>query len=321
MAKISVIVPIYGVEKYLEKAVKSICNQTYKDLEIILVDDGSPDNCPKICDDLAESDPRIKVIHKENGGVSDARETGVRAATGEYIAWHDPDDFAKEDYIEYMYDNLVRENADISTCGTIYLIDGKEKIETERVYDTFSVPQAIENSLYGPAGSLALWNKLFKRELFDRIHFEKGKLYEDAYIVPQLFLAAKKIFMSNEPKYYYVLKRQGSITSVTFNSNSYDMIDAFIYNRNLIKNIYPQLIPVFTYRIILSRFEVFKKLLRDNNYKQYPQYEELKKTIKSDFKDMMSSPYFSKKYKMYGVCFKFCTPLYVAIMKKHLENY
>lgn len=321
MAKISVIVPIYGVEKYLDKAIKSIRNQTYKDLEIILVDDGSPDNCPKMCDDYAKADPRIKVIHKENGGVSDAREAGVRAATGEYIAWHDPDDFAKEDYIEYMYQNLVREDADISTCGTIYLIDGKEKIETEKVYGVFDTAKAIENSLYGPAGSLALWNKLFKRELFDNIHFVKGQLYEDAYVVPQLFLAAKKIFMSNEPKYYYVLKRPDSITTVIFNSNSYDMIEAFRFNRDLLKDKYPQLVPVFTYRMILSQFEVFKKLLRDKNHKQYPQYKELIKAIKGNYKDMMSSPYFTKKYKMYGVCFKFCTPLYIAIMKKHLENY
>lgn len=104
---ISIVIPVYKVELYLEKCIESIINQTYKNLEIIIVDDGSPDNCPKICDEYAQKDNRIKVIHKENGGLSDARNAGIDVAAGKYIAFVDSDDYVSNDYIEYMY-NLIK---------------------------------------------------------------------------------------------------------------------------------------------------------------------------------------------------------------------
>ena len=123
---ISVIVPVYKAEKYLDKCVQSIVNQTYKNLEIILVDDGSPDNCPEMCDEWAKKDSRIKVIHKENGGVSSARNAGLDNSFGDYIGFVDSDDFIENDFYECLYDNLVENGADISFC-TFKTLDEKNR--------------------------------------------------------------------------------------------------------------------------------------------------------------------------------------------------
>ncbi len=146
---ITVIVPVFKVEKYLEKCVKSICCQTYKNLEIILVDDGSPDNCGKMCDKYAKSDKRIKVIHKENGGLSDARNAGIKMATGKYIAFVDSDDYVSNDYIEYMYKILKKENTKISICE-LQIVWKNTTIENnkENKVQKLTSKQALENLLY-----------------------------------------------------------------------------------------------------------------------------------------------------------------------------
>ena len=144
---ITVIVPVFKVEKYLEKCVKSICCQTYKNLEIILVDDGSPDNCGKMCDKYAKSDK--KVIHKENGGLSDARNAGIKMATGKYIAFVDSDDYVSNDYIEYMYKILKKENTKISICE-LQIVWKNTTIENnkENKVQKLTSKQALENLLY-----------------------------------------------------------------------------------------------------------------------------------------------------------------------------
>ena len=118
MPKISVIIPVYGVELYLDKCIESVVNQTYRNLEIILVDDGSPDRCPTICDEWAELDNRNKVIHKKNGGLSDARNAGIRIASGELIGFVDSDDWISEGMYQLLYENMIENNSDISACGS-----------------------------------------------------------------------------------------------------------------------------------------------------------------------------------------------------------
>ncbi len=161
---ITVVVPVYKVEKYIDRCVTSIINQTYKNLQIILVDDGSPDNCGKICDEYAKKDNRIEVIHKENGGLSDARNAGINIAKGKYIAFVDSDDYVANDYIEYMYKILKKENAKISICELQIVwkntkieektnlqenkeIEKNRKIKENEVQKLTS-KQALENLLY-----------------------------------------------------------------------------------------------------------------------------------------------------------------------------
>ena len=178
--KISVIVPVYKVEKYLDRCVESIVNQTYKNLEIILVDDGSPDNCPAICDAWANKDERIKVIHKENGGVSSARNRGIDAATGDYIGFVDSDDWIEPDMYELLADNAKKYDADISRCG--YFVDWPDHIAQVGnggilLYEDIERRCEMLRSYHLVS---ALWNKIYRRELFEEERLDESlRITED----------------------------------------------------------------------------------------------------------------------------------------------
>ena len=167
---ISVIVPVYKVEKYLEKCIESVLKQTYTNLQIILVDDGSPDNCGKICDEYAKKDSRIEVIHKINGGLSDARNVGINRANGRYIGFVDSDDYIKEDMYEKLI-NLIKEyDADISICNLYDVIDGKEYVRNkDNGIHEYSRIDILKEILLDKNIQSYAWNKLYKKELFDEI--------------------------------------------------------------------------------------------------------------------------------------------------------
>ena len=320
MDKISVIVPVYKVYNYLEKCFNSIANQTYKNLEIILVDDGSPDDCGKLCDELALRDKRVKVIHKPNGGLSDARNRGIEEATGEFLSFVDSDDYIDEDMISYLHENLVKHKADISTCAIQYLKNSQKTIFDENhIEGLFESEEAIKQSLYGPLSSVSACNKLFKKCLFEEIKFPVGITHEDAYTIPKIFLKANKIYMSSTPKYNYNYMRDDSITTKPFNEKNLDLVEAFITNKKIVTKVYPSLADVFQYRIYLAYIEVFKKIIISANYKQSSYYKELKNKIKSGTGFIINSPYFSKKNKLLIFIFYICPAIYEAIMKKHLR--
>lgn len=208
---ISVIVPVYKVEKYLKRCVESIISQKYKNLEIILVDDGSPDSCGQMCDDYTEKDNRVKVIHKKNGGLSDARNAGLDIANGVYVTFVDSDDILNDEYITRLYENLISAKADISCCD-LARIKESEKVESTskgqvKVFDSLS---AIEETLYQRFIDNSACAKLYKKNLFDRLKYPKNKYFEDLDTTYKLFLQAKKIVATDEKLYYYI-QREGSI--------------------------------------------------------------------------------------------------------------
>ena len=172
---ISVIVPIYKVEEYLDRCVESIVNQTYKSLEIILVDDGSPDNCPQMCDSWAGKDNRIKVVHKENGGLSDARNAGMPFATGEIISFIDSDDWIEFDMFEKMLNRMQADNSDMVSCGVKWVEeDGsliRDVTSEDEVLDT---TVAMKTLLNDSKLKQHVWNKIYKHNLIKDIPFEKG---------------------------------------------------------------------------------------------------------------------------------------------------
>lgn len=240
-AKISVIVPIYNVELYLPKCIESIINQTYKDLEIILVDDGSPDRCGEICDEYALQDARIKVIHKENGGLSDARNAGLDVANGQYVSFIDSDDFINENFYETLEDMIVRYNADIVQCEflkvdeyEVYDFDDVKELCDERV-DLISSHSALDNLFNEKyVNTVVVWNKLYKRCLFKEIRYPKGKINEDEYTTYKVIFNAKKIAETNRAMYYYV-QRPNSIMGQGFNLKRLDILEAY-YDRVLFFN-------------------------------------------------------------------------------------
>lgn len=213
MDLISIIVPIYNVEKYLKKCIECLINQTYTNLEIILVDDESPDLCPEICDEYKKKDSRIKVIHQKNMGLSGARNTGIECSNGKYIMFLDSDDSLEINCVEKLYNILKKDKTYLSICGRFYEFEnGKKKCKyTERftkIYDFESAIEEMNNFYYF---DMSAWGKLFKKELFDDIRFPLGKLSEDYFIMYKLFMKAGKVSYISEPMYNY-LQRQSSIS-------------------------------------------------------------------------------------------------------------
>lgn len=204
--KISVIVPCYKVETFLPTCIESLMHQTYSNLEIILVDDGSPDRCGEICEQYAKKDKRIRVIHKENGGLSSARNAGIEIATGTYLGFVDSDDYVHEKMYEILYQNLIATKADLSICN--YQVTSHQQEDTKRpiINDYFVVDQlqALEN-LYNSYAVMTViaCNKLYKRSLFREIRYPVGKINEDEAIIHLLLVQCKKIGYTTAQLYYY----------------------------------------------------------------------------------------------------------------------
>ena len=237
--KISVIVPVYKVEIYLDKCVKSLVEQTYSNLEIILVDDGSPDRCPQICDRWKEKDNRIIVIHKKNGGLSDARNAGLEIASGDYIAFVDSDDWIDISMYEVMLRCIENEKADICACG-IKACYKKSKINVpikEIVGKSEDILTLIyEDTLY----PVAAWNKLYKKECWNNFRFPVGKICEDAFTTYKLVDKADKIVQINTPLYNYRI-RENSIMTSSFDAKKMDEEEAWKCNYEYMEKKYPQI--------------------------------------------------------------------------------
>lgn len=229
-ALVSIVVPIYKVEKYLARCVNSLTSQTYKNIEIILVDDGSPDNCPKMCDEYAKNDKRIKVIHKKNGGLSDARNVGLGLSRGEYIAFVDSDDYVSTNFIEVLLDTCYKNGADISCCNFYRVSNGRDTTAQKHMSSkNFTNVEAIRDIfLANSLCEIMTWNKLYRTSLFkdNDIKFPVGKVHEDNFTTYKLLYYANKIIFVNQPLYYY-LQRDDSIMGQTFNKNRLAVLDMF----------------------------------------------------------------------------------------------
>ena len=227
MELISVIVPIYKVEAYLDKCVQSIVNQTYRNLEIILVDDGSPDNCGAMCEVWAAKDSRIKAIHKENGGLSDARNAGLAIATGELISFIDSDDWIEPDFLQTLYDALIAQGAQIAECA-IHLVDEEGKILRSRGPEKNEVIgkiEALRRLVLEDGVYQTVWNKLYRRRVVEGILFEKGKYNEDEFWTYQIFDCIEQLALVDKPMLNY-LQRAGSIMGEGYSLKRLDGVEA-----------------------------------------------------------------------------------------------
>ena len=215
---VSFVVPIFNVEKYLHKCIDSIINQTYKNIEIILVDDGSPDNSGKICDEYAKNDSRIKVLHKQNEGVSAARNDGIIIASGEYITFIDSDDFISVDYCEKLLNTMIENNAQI-IISKMYSFRENEEIKVEEkefIAETFTSEQTILN-LFVKRYYNSMGGKMILKDLFKNIRFPVGRIYEDSATMYKLFIEAKMVVELNQEYYFYLRQREGSTMTSTYN--------------------------------------------------------------------------------------------------------
>lgn len=226
---ISVVVPIYKVEKYLPTCIESIIKQSYENLELILVDDGSPDLCPSICEKYKQVDSRIKVIHKKNGGLSDARNAGLKIAKGKWITFIDSDDYVGIDFLKELYGAAVLNEADISICDYSTVLDNKVQEKRNSSVLELSNVECLE-SMYHPevhGMEFVAWGKLYSTTLFKKnsIEYPIGKIHEDIFTTYKLIYAASKIVFSNYIGYFYRIRKDSIMTS-EFNLKRLAVLDA-----------------------------------------------------------------------------------------------
>ncbi|MGX7112127.1 glycosyltransferase family 2 protein [Gemella cuniculi] len=316
MDKISVIVPVYNVEQYLEKCVNSIINQTYKNLEIILVDDGSTDSSGKICEKLAEKDARIRVIHKENGGLSDARNKGIEVATSNLIGFIDSDDYIDNDMYEILLKNLMDTDADLSMCGhyDVYNNIPESQVVNKKTWELNS-EKAIKMVMKAKILSVTAVNKLYKKSLFSDLKFELGKIAEDAFIMIRLLDKCEKIVATNEKKYYYV-HRENSITTQKFSKKFLNVIEAYEQNSKIIKEKYPSLAGVAQTRLNWAYFYVLDRLLLDEEYKDEKLEKELIGYLKNNTKNILTDKLFTRGRKIGFISLLINKKLYKKIVNR-----
>ena len=273
---ISIIIPIYNVEKYLEKCLNSVINQTYSNLEIILIDDGSTDNSKFICDEYAKKDKRIIVIHQKNGGLSYARNVGLNNANGKYITFVDSDDFISKYYIEILYQNIIKYNCEISMCSQYIvsdknIIDDNKTINNVKLFDSIT---ALKLMLYQKKINNSAWGKLYNKSVFENIMYPVGKIYEDISTTYKTFLKSKKVCLSS-CKYYYYVKRTGSI-SYKFNNKTLDILDNVYFMQNDLKN-NVELKKAVNSRVLNAEFFILRQI-------NEPEYSELKNKLINSIK-------------------------------------
>ena len=273
-ALISIIIPVYKVEIYLEKCIQSVINQTYENLQIILVDDGSPDNCGKICDEYAQKDHRIEVIHKSNGGLSDARNKGLEIAKGEYIGFVDSDDYIEADMYEVLYNLLKQYNADVSICNFYTVSQGKISIKNaDNGINEYNRIEILKEILLDKNIQSYAWNKLYKKELFDEIKYPVGKKYEDIGTTFYLLEKCNKVVVTGKSEYYYI-NRQDSIVNNVTESTITDYIE-----------------------LIMQRYDYIEKNIKELSSYNKDYLKRILKTAEKDIKSLNEvGDYTKKKY-------------------------
>ncbi len=318
---ISVIIPVYKVEAYLEQCLDSVINQTYKNLEIILVDDGSPDKCGSICDKYAQRDLRIKVIHQNNLGLSEARNSGMDIMTGSYFAFVDSDDVINSRFIEILHSLLVKHNTDIAICDfsifseenvPIQFDDSKEPEITVmseeqfafRLLDDYTTPYSV------------VWNKLFRADKFGLLRFHKGMRFEDSlFLADYLVLGATCIYTN--AKLYHYRKRSDSLAGKKDLEYILGSLEASIYQYNTLKKRYSITYRQNFYAGILKRIS---RLAADVywNFNKKDAYKLRSKWLEFYYSDKQHIPNRKENEKI--LIYKYFPILYYYLVKKSLKS-
>lgn len=269
---VSIIVPVYKVERYLDRCLKSLVNQTYLNIEIILVDDESPDKCPEICNEWAKKDCRIKVIHKKNGGLSDARNKGLEFAEGIYVCFVDSDDYVAQTYVETLYKLICNNNTDMSAVSfkKVYTMD-KETDKDRQDEDTtfiYEGEEALRQLFFDDTFANYAWNKMYKRRLFENVRFPLGRKMEDLGTIYKLLLNTGRIVYSKKVLYYYYQREDSILHKVTVDFYR-DKFELSKERFEILNKIYPHLIEndIFYFRILLETYPKLYDVLDKYNWK------------------------------------------------------
>lgn len=315
---VSVIVPIYKVEKYLNNCIESIIKQTYKNMQIILIDDGSPDNCGKICDEYKLKDARIEVIHKKNGGLSDARNCGIDMARGKYIVFIDSDDYIDKYYIEKLYMAIKKEGVKLAQCN-ILRVDDEKNILKKIGYEQNEIKSGKEiiKEQYGVhvIENTVVWNKMYEIELFKDIRFPIGKIHEDEFTTYKILYNLEKVAIINDYLYFY-RENENSIMKQNFSIKKLDRIDAYkekmIFFKTKEKDIF-----------IKTLIRYIEEIKSDyiNAKKYIPDFNKLKKSLLNEYRHTYNLLTLQKeisiKYKLKMFVFYISPKLHLFLKKKN----
>lgn len=310
---ISIIIPVYNVEQYLDKCLQSVIHQTYQDIEIILVDDGSSDNSGILCDKWQEKDSRIKVIHKSNGGVSNARNVAIEQANGEYLMFIDSDDIVSDDLCKVLFEMLKNNNADISICNATHIFDDRFDFKKTGEIHCYSRDEAICQLWYQKSFLPGPWGKLYKKELFKNTKFTEGIIFEDVDIMHKLFYQCNKIVYGEMELYGYV-HHENSITTKKYTQKDNvildicDKINQFASDKDI------------SLQNAAKSYNVTGALRVYLNAPNTPEYKEViekaKKIIKKYGKDVLKDPNIRKKNKYALYLYLYLRPLLKIVYKK-----
>ena len=298
MLLVTVIIPVYKTRDYLEKCVESVINQTYKNLEILLVDDGSPDESGELCDKLKLSDSRIVVIHQENQGLSGARNTALNVMTGDVVTFVDSDDTIDPHMIEYMLSDMDKYNADIVECQ-FYEVFG----DRVRTYDylketkVYNSEQALLIDLSSKGGSITGCGKLYRKKIFKEHRFEVGRIGEDAFAIIGSLRQADKIVIDTRQMYYYY-HRNNSITTLGFNKKTLDEIKGAKINLDIVKKEFPGALPGALFRYDWSYLWVLDRMLLDDKWRENKDLKMVLSHIRKNAFRIIKCPYFTRDRKI-----------------------
>lgn len=312
--KISVIVPVYKVEKYIRRCIESIINQDYSNFELILVNDGSPDNSAEICEKYSKKYSNIVLLHQKNQGQSSARNTGIENAQGEYILFLDSDDYIEQGMFKHLVYLAEKHKADIVSSHHKDDYDGKIVVKDD--FDEFECTglEATKYVLEGKKIPGTACAKLIKKDCLGDLRFQVGRIYEDAIFTAELFLRVKKVYVSSEQFYVYY-HRKNSSTTLDFTDKNYDIIYAYEYIMKLVEKKAPQLYDVARFRILWSHCVIYDKLIFEE--KRNLEKGKMKKMLKSEAMEIVSCKYFSKFRRLSMLIFKINSWAYDQIVRYH----
>ena len=307
---VSIVVPIYNVEIFLEKCIKSIISQTYKNIEVILVDDGSHDNSSIICDKYKTIDKRIKVIHKQNGGLSDARNAGIKIATGDFILFVDSDDFVENNFVEIMI-NELNDEIDLVMCGKyINYSNGNVKEICPKEKMIKSVEETIIYINSFNEINMSMWGKLFRTDIAKKNLFPFGKTSEDCFVISKYIGESTKCCIINKPLYHYYQ----NINSISHRMKiNFDFIEGQLEQKKYIEEKFPNLTCVANTIYAFSFLTIFNMII---GRKLKVKNKDFINVPKKYIKDVLKNPYISKKKKLQFVIYIYFNQIYRIVFKK-----
>lgn len=322
MAKIGIIIPVYNVEKYLRRCIASVLLQSFQDFEIILVNDGSTDQSGKICDEYARMDSRITVIHKENGGLSEARNYGLDRNNNEYIVFVDSDDYIDSRYLEILYCIMQEKHADIAICySTDINEDEKQNLQKFNYGEIISGAEVISRSeayrrmMVFKNATVSAWGKMYHRDIFRLVRYPVGELYEDSKIIDQIIETSNRIVYVPYGGYFYLVRR-GSITHRRITLEHMTAVDNSRYLLNLVQEKYPEIEDAAIAYYLWNCLKLISGMIEKKEYKE--ECRQLREEVVKKKRELVFNPYISCGTKCSLSCLCIGTFFYKMVRKIYL---